>query len=263
MKIILYLAIGLSFQVISQTTILTEDFQNGIPTDWKFYNVDGFTSVDPNYTNPWILTSDPDDATNQIIGSTSYFQPVGKANRWAVSPTLNLGSYGNQISWKVKSKDASFLDGYIVLGSNSGTDIADFKDTLYIQKAENSYWTQRVLNLSEKGYNSQNIHIAFVNNTNNGFKLFLDSILVEKENSLGIEQLSTQDFTLFPNPVYNVLNIKSSSIIQSITLFNSLGQKLIQENKSTSLSLEKLESGVYIVEISSNNNKIRKQITKM
>ena len=262
MKTILILTFGLTFTTFSQTIVFTDDFQNGISSNWKFYNGDGLVPVDPIYSDSWILTTDPEDASNSIISSTSYFQPIGKANRWAISPTFNLGSYGNSISWKAKSKDASFLDGYIVLGSKSGTNIADFKDTLYIQKAENSYWTEREIDLSEKGYNAQNVNIAFVNNTNNGFKLFLDSIVVEKESSLGIDKLIEPNLLIYPNPVQNLLNIKTSSSIQSISVINSMGQNMIHEKNTSSINLEQLKSGVYFIEVISTDFMVRKQFIK-
>ena len=129
-------------------------------------------------------------------------------------------------------------------------------------RRENSYWTDREIDLSEKGYNAQNVNIAFINNTNNGFKLFLDSIVVEKESSLSINKLIEPNLLIYPNPVQNLLNIKSSSTIQSITVINSIGQNMIHEEYTSSINLEKLKSGVYFIEVISTDFTVRKQFIK-
>ena len=38
MKTILILTLGLTFTTFSQTIVFTDDFQNGISSNWKFYN---------------------------------------------------------------------------------------------------------------------------------------------------------------------------------------------------------------------------------
>ena len=80
--------------------------------------------------------------------------------------------------------------------------------------------------------------------------------------SLSINKLIEPNLLIYPNPVQNLLNIKSSSTIQSITVINSIGQNMIHEEYTSSINLEKLKSGVYFIEVISTDFTVRKQFIK-
>ncbi|MBC8883700.1 T9SS type A sorting domain-containing protein [Flavobacterium piscinae] len=68
--------------------------------------------------------------------------------------------------------------------------------------------------------------------------------------------LTSQDFTknqiaIYPNPVNDVLNINlENSIISSVTVFNTLGQKVYFSYSTTSqIDVSKLEAGVYFLKV--------------
>ena len=68
--------------------------------------------------------------------------------------------------------------------------------------------------------------------------------------------LSNQDFTknqitIYPNPVNDVLNINlENSIISSVTVFNTLGQKVYFSFSATSqIDVSKLEAGAYFLKV--------------
>ncbi|WP_396182223.1 T9SS type A sorting domain-containing protein [Flavobacterium sp.] len=68
--------------------------------------------------------------------------------------------------------------------------------------------------------------------------------------------LSNQDFTInqiaiYPNPVNDVLNINlENSIISSVTIFNTLGQKVYFSYSTTSqIDVSKLEAGAYFLKV--------------
>lgn len=250
MKKYIYTLIFQSITTITfgQTTLLYEDFQAGIPITWTIIDNDSLTPVDPKFTEAWILAQDPEDNQNNTAESTSYFSPEGTASRWLITPTLLLGEFGNVVSWKAKSKDASFLDGYQVLISTTGSEISDFKDTLLTISGENFEWTTREIDLSSKGYLSQNVNIAFVNNTTNGFKLFLDSVLVQKETAVSLGEFTSDKFTIFPNPANEIISIQSTQPISGIIIRNNLGQVVIND-KDTVLNISKLTPGIYSIEI--------------
>jgi hypothetical protein len=68
--------------------------------------------------------------------------------------------------------------------------------------------------------------------------------------------LSNQDFTknqiaIYPNPINDVLNINlENSIISSVTVFNTLGQKVYFSYSTTSrIDVSKLEAGAYFLKV--------------
>lgn len=70
--------------------------------------------------------------------------------------------------------------------------------------------------------------------------------------NLSNSQFETNGFSYYPNPVENTLNINSDSIIDSVTVYNVLGQLILTKRMDTSnakLDLSTLKSGSYFVKI--------------
>ena len=253
-----------SLNTFAQTTIISEDFQSGIPVSFSIVDNDGLTpnSAVAEYTSAWISIADPEDNMNMVAGSTSFFEPVGEADRWLITPILVLGNYGNSISWDAKSHDASFPDDYLVLVSTTTPDLASFTDTIgYIQE-ENAEWTTRSVDLSTEGYNGQSIFIAFRNNTDDGFKLYIDDISVSKDDPASINEISSVQVTVFPNPTSDLVYIHSENEITSIQLVDLSGQLLIDNQHNTVLKLSDLPIGIYLLTVNTDQGTITKRVVK-
>ncbi len=245
----------------SQTTVFETGFDNGIPTSMSLVNNDLNTPNDAvsEYTAAWICVSDPENQTDSVAASTSWFNPVDTADRWLITPALALGSYGNAVKWNAKSQDASFPDDYYVLVSTSGTDLSNFTDTIgYIQQ-ENFEWIERSVNLSELGYDDQTIHIAFVLRTYDGFKLYLDDILVTKEDDASISENSVADVVIYPNPCQDILHIQSETFTEQVLILDLSG-KLVLKSTSNVINVESLQKGSYMVRVFTNGRIINQPI---
>jgi len=75
---------------------------------------------------------------------------------------------------------------------------------------------------------------------------------------LSIEENTIEGFTLYPNPVENTLNFKAKNNIDSLIIYNVLGQEVISFLPNIShakLDVTKLQAGVYIVKASSGAQK--------
>lgn len=248
--------------IFSQVEILNENFQLGMPINWEIINNNPSPPVDPAYTAGWIVIGDPDNNYDSVIASTSYFSPVGVSNNWLITPQLTLGDYGNFLSWKAKSHDASYPDDYLILLSTTGKLTTDFTDTIgYIQQ-ENFEWTLRNTNLNSDVYLGQNIYLAFVNNTNNGFKLYLDSIIITKDDPVSLAEIKNIEISIYPNPVSDQIHIQSPYDISLITISNVSGQVLIQE-KNKNINVSNLQSGYYNIEIIFEGYKIVRRFLKV
>lgn len=233
----------------AQTEIYNEDFQSGIPASYTVVDNDGLT-VHPSvseFAPAWISLEDPDVAGDTVAGSTSYFSPAARADRWLITPSIALGAYGNVLYWEGKSHDASFTDGYYVLISTTDTQLASFNDTLFYTSAETADWSTHEVSLSAKGYDNVNVHIAFVNRTNDGFKLYLDDIRVEEENPLSVAQLEAKKCIVSPNPFTDVLNITGE--FEKYTI-HTLSGELIYSGVEHSISTHLFPAGMYILAVS-------------
>lgn len=77
--------------------------------------------------------------------------------------------------------------------------------------------------------------------------------------STGVENISIKnEYRVYPNPVINKVTIENTSGIQTITLFNILGSKVMEVNpsiaKTIELDLSSLEKGIYMLNIISTDN---------
>ncbi len=68
----------------------------------------------------------------------------------------------------------------------------------------------------------------------------------------GIRDVDGASFSYFPNPVKDVLNVKYSSDITSVEVFNMIGQKVLNKNINAaegSVDMSQLADGTYIVNV--------------
>jgi hypothetical protein len=82
---------------------------------------------------------------------------------------------------------------------------------------------------------------------------------------LAVSSFDQSKFNLYPNPTKNILNLTSDSIIENVTIYNTLGQLVLKQDFSTnevSISLQHLNKGVYIVTAKVGNELLRKQFIK-
>lgn len=233
----------------AQTVVLSEDFDNGIPATWTILKQDAFlehASV-AEFAPGWITIANPMDPTDSVAAATSYFTTSGKANRWLISPPIPLGSFGNFLKWKAMSFDPSYPDVYQVLISVTDTQISSFIDTLARVEGELDEWLEREVDLTDLGYSDQTVHIAFVLETNGGFKLMINDVEVRIDDPLSVfEQYLTQQVSIFPNPSSDMIYF-SSSDLTIVSIYNTAGSLLFTQNSALPISLNEFQSGIYIV----------------
>lgn len=254
--------VGLLSQLQAQTLVYEEDFDNGIPAMYTLIDNDGLTpnQATADFTDAWIALPDPLDSTDTIVGSTSYFEPAGFADRWLITPQITLGAYGNILYWDGRSDDPSFPDGYYVLASKTDTQISSFTDTVAVVQAELATWTVNSANLSEFGLDGETVHLAFVNRTYDGYKLYLDSISVFVEDPVGLEETQPLSVQFGPNPTNDQVYFNMQP--DAVRIYSLSGTQVAEFQNSTQISLAKLPAGMYWMEIQEGTNKIREKIIK-
>ena len=83
--------------------------------------------------------------------------------------------------------------------------------------------------------------------------------------SLGVTDFSTERFTLYPNPTTDVLTISALTTIETITIYNTLGQLILQQEEtgnSVSVDVSELASGLYIVQVGTGHTQSSQQFIK-
>lgn len=78
-------------------------------------------------------------------------------------------------------------------------------------------------------------------------------IWFENKGPLGIEENTTNLFSIYPNPNNGLLNIKSAIPISEITIYNNLGQLLFTSEENNQIDISTLSEGIYFVKIKDEN----------
>ncbi|GAB5418883.1 MAG: hypothetical protein Crog4KO_01360 [Crocinitomicaceae bacterium] len=254
--------IGLLTQAEAQTQVYLEDFNNGIPASYTIVDNDGLTpnQATADFADAWISLPDPLDSTDTIVGSTSFFDPAGTADRWLITPQITLGAYGNLLYWHGRSDDPSFPDGYFVLASRTDTQLSSFTDTVTVINAELATWTVNSASLSDAGLDGETVHLAFVNRTFDGFKLYLDSISVFVEDPVGLDEQQELSISFGPNPTNDKINFSKQA--DAITVFTLSGTEVATFLNTDEISIQKVPAGMYWMEIRKGSAVVREKIVK-
>jgi hypothetical protein len=254
--------IGLLTQIEAQTQVYLEDFNSGIPASYTIVNNDNLTpdTAVVDFSDAWISLPDPLDSTDTIVGSTSFFDPSGTADRWLITPQITLGAYGNFVNWHGRSGDPSFPDGYFVLASRTDTQLSSFTDTVALINAEFATWTLNSASLSDAGLDGETVHLAFVNRTFDGFKLYLDSISVFVEDPVGLEEQTALSVNFGPNPTADRIDFNLEADV--IRVFTLSGKEVATFENTDQILISNLPSGMYWMEIRKGNAVAREKIVK-
>lgn len=75
----------------------------------------------------------------------------------------------------------------------------------------------------------------------------------ENTSILTVNQNNLSNFSIYPIPVSEILNVKSNSKVELLKIFNSLGQIVLLKNYDNSIDLGELMQGLYYIEIVDEN----------
>ncbi|MBD3635943.1 MAG: T9SS type A sorting domain-containing protein [Crocinitomicaceae bacterium] len=261
MRITLLALLTLALQTVTtaQTILIQEDFSSGIPAGWQIIDADGFTphtSVSM-FTDGWIWYTNSPDTT---LATTSYFQDtIANAEDYVILPKQSLQTH-SKLSWEARSVDASYPDGYLVLLSTTDSNITSFTDTLMQVDAEHYLWERMSLMLDTMGFANQDVFIAFCHNTSDGFILELDDIMLEVSDFTGLEEDSSEEIYVFPNPTTDYFTVVADNYV-STRLYDMSG-RLVLSSVQKSIDISTVSSGKYYVIIETNAGAVTKGLIK-
>lgn len=182
---------AMPFAASAQDTYFSTDFSSGMPAEFTLHDQDGRTpSTDMQQLGfavgtPWIVTTEGNDA-NSVACSTSWYKNAGQSDDWMVTGAIDVKSDKAVLSWRARTSDKDYRDGYKVYISQTGTDIDDFDTSanLFAVSKENYAWTERSVSLA--GYVGKTVYIAFVNDSKDKACLYVDDIFVGVPSHVGL-----------------------------------------------------------------------------
>ena len=150
-------------------------------------------------------------------------------------------------------------------------DIQDLRATDWKQyTADLSKYAGQYVWVAIRHFNSANNFVlcvddANVNNFVPGFNWRKSFILISDETSITEENIT---FDIYPNPVNDRLYIETQSSIEDLVIYTTTGvivgqQSTVNRQQTLSIDMSELNSGIYFVEIKTNDGNIVKRIVKL
>lgn len=165
-----------------------------------------------------------------------------------VSPKLNNLNAGTH---RIRFTSRNFGAGSVEVGTINGDGIFTLLDDVALTDTYQEYTVQF------NTYEGQDMQIGFrMHPTDNYQTVNLDNIVWEADPELSNVDFDNSSFTFHPNPVKDVLNLSYKQNITNVSVYNLLGQKIIEKSinaNSTQVNMFGLASGSYIVKVVSEN----------
>jgi hypothetical protein len=97
--------------------------------------------------------------------------------------------------------------------------------------------------------------------TSDGTNLSANTVITISNQVLGLTSMVDSKFNLYPNPAISHLMITTENQIESISIFNMLGELVQQENESA-FSVENLMKGIYLINVTTTFGLIQTRFVK-
>ncbi|HWR93751.1 MAG TPA: T9SS type A sorting domain-containing protein, partial [Flavobacterium sp.] len=228
------------------TTTLNENFDSvttpNLPSCWsKIIRGSGISPYASVGTNTYTaVVSQPNCASMYRDGSNDPYEII------FVTPSLsNLTDTSFTITFETSGP------GTIEIGTlDSNTNTATFNS---IKSYTTSYTVQQITT-DLNSYNGTDTYIGIRATPSIYSEIGIDNFTWTK--TLSTNQFDSTNFSYYPNPVKNILNINYIENISTVSVYNILGQEIlvksVNENKAK-IDMSTLAKGSYMVKVTTNN----------
>lgn len=250
--------------------IWSENFDSTTALDtWTLIDQDGDT-------RNWTRVAFPANASNTNLAGQTVMRSfswmsggVGALtpNNYAFTPAIDLTSITGTImlKWKHMSADASWDAEHYSVYITTGNTVTDATTPLVTYTTLDGINSLTDVSFDISSYAGQTIYVCFRHyNVTNQFSMEIDDIIVEQGLSANDVNAGLNKTFTYPNPAKDVLNVKLgdnfNASTTTISLYSILGKKVATYNYATSLNINQLPKGVYMVKIADNNNSITSKL---
>ena len=263
---VLFVSAGL----FAQTELLTNgDFEG----TWTGNAPEGWTVIEDNVeiAEPTMVFN---ESTEFHAGANSAKLVTTKTTKLVQLVNVTAGnSYTVSMWYNLKSgeEDGSNLriwstwkdDAGILIADNDAELHGDGLGSDYFTTANNDTWYQYTVTLTAPAAATE---FQFEIRTYSNVTAFWDDLSFIDNAPTSVSNVSKTSFSLYPNPVKNVLFVDAEDATK-ITVLNTIGQQVISADavsSQTRIDTAKLQSGLYFVSVTDESGKtsIRKFIKK-
>lgn len=223
---------------------------------YSIYNdTNNYTTVFPVQYQFGTLSGEPDLDSSAAINKAYKFN-FGIAGWGQGEAMANVSSY-NYVSFDYWAQPGLPNGFKFVLISNNGAVLERSYQIGTNESLVTGQWKKVEIPMSYftgLGFVSTNFFqwkvSPFADSVDNAGFVYIDNILLTTTSVLSNSDFTATKVKLYPNPTSNILNIECAATIQTISVYNVLGQEVINKalnSSSTSLDVSSLNSGIYVV----------------
>lgn len=232
---------SLTFDVIScdiTTFPYTEGFENEIPC-WTLTS--GFSIID-----------NPDYASMAHSGSQfliANYDDYADVDEWAILPPVVMPADASNMVFGYYVRVTEYqgiISSYEIRVSTTGINPSDFNTVIKRSGDATEDYVYEAASLAQ--FAGQTIRIAIHSTSPMGSDVtFFDDITIGQGTPTGIDNINDINVSIYPNPVSSVLNIEGEGIEQVEVM--DLNGRIILTTAASSINIENLASGVYMVRV--------------
>jgi len=262
-------------------------------TAYSFYVRANCGGSESNWSGPFTFTTtcvaanvpfsqDFESATVPALPNCSSQQNVGTGNLWTVENATNAyGFTGKYLRYRWNTTNAAntwfFTQGINLTGGTAYSISYDYGATgLYPENLKVAYGSSNsAAAMTNVLADYPDLNIGTPSNeiveftpattgvyyfgfnaysTADQFYLYVDNIAVDV--ALANNSFDNSNFSYYPNPVKNILNLSYNQNISQVEVFNLLGQKMASNSfdaTTAQVDMTSYTSGIYLVNVTSNN----------
>ena len=238
-----------------------EDFEDELTDCWQNVDNDGDGF-------PWMNSMDMFSGNLAYMGngamtSASYINNVGALtpDNWLITPKLAFpANSAINLQWYVAAVDSTYFADYYEVLISTTPSLGDFT-SVYSETISSANWEVRNVDLS--AYAGQNVYLAFRHaNSNDIYIMMIDELNI----TTGAVSIDEYEATasVYPNPANNVLNIRANANINTVEVFNIMGQQVASfdaNDVNTTINTSNFANGVYTVRINTENGVVNQKFT--
>lgn len=245
------------------------EFVDAIPAEEReVFNFDtdgdseGWTDVDAtSVVSGGIITITPiEDESSKIVQDV--FTVDATANTYMHITFKNNSALNNQLRLQFRHAGDGYTS-FVGTNVNISSSMPAFETVDIDLAAARAEWTGITQDFQ--------IIIRDTNNddvTNNGSSpgtFEIDSIVFDNNMTLSTQDLEAIDFSIYPNPANDVINIISNSAMESVSIYDITGKLVLSNisNNTNTVNISELRTGVYLFKVVLiNGNQITKRLIK-
>lgn len=241
----------------------------GLENEGKIILFNNGINRDPEFSEVFIVNPPLKSLGVYELNNPDAFGPLQPDYIYSGTSTNNTDFYSSIVSSAQQLQNGNIL---ICEGRSGEFFEIDSNDNIvweYINPVSNNDGTistqgdaPQATNLSFRAIKYPSNYKAFTGRDLTPKKPIENNFNLNSCNTLSSDTVVFEDLKIYPNPVSNLLTVKSNQKIDKLELYSILGKKVKVKEFSNNLNISNLSSGLYLLKIYSGNNSISKKIVK-